>query len=138
MHCCTSLHLPPIPSSLTPPPPSSLTPHSSPQHNLVCSRGYLLDWYRVSFTVGCVVGSPLGGIVSDRCVRQPLILYPLWSVITGALTVQVNESMHHLFWTGVINTYKEYLFRVTRDIHSDTEHYSNSEQRLRHSPAMIC
>ena len=31
---------------------------------------------------------------------QKYNIYTLMSVITGALTLEINESMHHLFWTG--------------------------------------
>ena len=34
------------------------------------------------------------------CCPVHVGLYPVWSVITGALTVEVYESMHHLFRTG--------------------------------------
>lgn len=55
------------------------------EFNLVCSRDWYREGFQLLFTLGCIVGSPLGGMLADRYGRQPPVFYG--SLAVALLTV---------------------------------------------------
>ncbi|XP_018011542.2 organic cation transporter protein isoform X1 [Hyalella azteca] len=45
------------------------------EFELVCSEAYVRELFQMLFTIGCMVGCPVGGLLADKLGRQPTVWY---------------------------------------------------------------